>query len=324
MYIDSNLYTIYKYIYKMNNQPTDNISDALLETIINAYLNPPPRSAGSATPQPPYQPMPQSNAYSLYYSLILTLRDTISGYNANTRLILDIIRALRQDIAANIQPTNNRQPPQPPPTPFNNQQRFFSRNTNLPTGTARQPVRLFNVDLLSSMYTNPSNLQDVIVRPTANQLNAALETMTYAQSARSHSRCPITLEDFVEGEQVTRIRPCGHVFQTQSIRNWFSNRVRCPVCRYDIREYSTPAQTDVSNNTPSSAGATTSTSASEEIEQSLDGLTANISNLIASYFANNVDLSNNNQTFHFEIPIVTTTYEVQEDSDDADDDANNE
>lgn len=307
----------------MNNPGNDNITDNLLETIINAYLNPPERSAGSATPQPPYRPMNQNNPYSLYYSLILALRDTISSYNANTRLILDIIRALRQDIAANVQPTSNRQPPQPPPTPFNNQQRFFSRNNNSPTGSARQPVRLFNVDLLSTMYTNQPNLQDVIVRPTANQLNAALETITYAQSARLHSRCPITLEDFAEGDQVTRIRPCGHMFQTQSIRNWFSNRVRCPVCRCDIREYSAPAQPDVSNNIPPTASTTasamTSASSGEEIEQSLDSLTANISNLIASYFANNnMDLSNN-QTFSFEIPIVTT-YEVQEDSDE---DANN-
>ena len=75
---------------------------------------------------------------------------------------------------------------------------------------------------------------------------------------------------------------------------------------------------------PTSAPTTTPTSsgAGTDIEQSLDGLTANISNLIASYFANNnMDLSNN-QTFSFEIPIVTT-YEVQEDSDDAEEDANN-
>lgn len=306
----------------MNNQTNDNISDALLETIINAYLNPPQRSAGSATPQPPYQSMNQNNPYSLYYSLILTLRDTISGYNANTRLILDIIRALRQDIAANVQPTSNHQRPQPPPTPFSNQQRFFSRNNHSPTGTARQPVRLFNVDLLSSMYTNQPNLQDVIVRPTANQLNAALETITYAQSARSQSRCPITLEDFVEGDEVTRIRPCGHVFHTPSIRNWFSNRVRCPVCRCDIRDYREPAQTDVSNNIPptwsTSAGSTANASAGEDIEQSLDGLTENISNLIANYFANNnMDLSSN-QTIRFDIPIVAT-YEVEDDANSEDD-----
>ena len=298
-----------------NNPPNDNISDALLETIINAYLNPPPRTAGSATPQPPYRPMHQNSPYSLYYNLILALRDTISGYNANTRLILDIIRALREDIAANVQPTSNHQSHQPPPTPFNNQQRFFSRNNNSPTGSVRQPVRLFNVDLLSSMYTNRPNLQDVIVRPTTNQLNAALETITYTQSARSQSRCPITLEDFVEGDEVTRIRPCGHVFNTQSIRNWFSNRVRCPVCRCDIREYNRPVQTDVSNN---NIPARESGSATVNIEQSLDGLTENISNLIANYFANNnMDLSSN-QTIHFDIPIVAT-YEVEDDANSDDD-----
>jgi hypothetical protein len=308
----------------MNNPPNENISDNLLETIINAYLNPPQRSAGSATPQPPFQSMPQSNAYSLYYSLILTLRDTISSYNANTRLVLDIIRALRQDIAANIQPPNTRQTHRSQPTPFNNQQRFFTRNNNSPNGTARQPVRLFNVDLLSTMYNNHPNLQDVIVRPTAEQLNTALETITYVQTNHSPTRCPITLEDFVAGDQVTRIRPCGHVFQTQSIRNWFSNRVRCPVCRCDIREYRLPVNTDISNNVPTGAStnaAGAGDGAGAEIEQSLNGLTENITNLIASYFANNnVDLSSN-QTFRFEIPIVTT-YEVQEDS--AEEDANNE
>lgn len=302
----------------MNNPPNDNISDALLETIINAYLNPPPRMAGSATPQPPHQSMHQNNPYSLYYNLILALRDTISGYNANTRLILDIIRALREDITANVQPTNNHQRPQPPPTPFNNQQRFFSRNNNSPNGTARQPVRLFNVDQLSSMYNNHSNLQDVVVRPTANQLNAALEAITYVRTNHSAARCPITLEDFVEGDQISRIRPCGHIFHTQSIRNWFSNRVRCPVCRCDIRDYHVPThvdasnnvQNDVSNNMPTRASGT----ATVNIEQSLDGLTENISNLIANYFANNnMDLSSN-QTIHFDIPIVAT-YEVNDDAD---------
>ena len=309
----------------MNNQHNDNISDNLLETIINAYLNPPQRSAGSATPQPPYRSMHQNNPYSLHYNLILALRDTISGYNANTRLILDIIRALREDIAANVPPTSNRQPHQPPPTPFNNQQRFFSRNNNSPSGTARQPVRLFNVDLLSSMYTNQPNLQDVVVRPTANQLNAALEPISYARTNHSAARCPITLEDFVEGDQLTRIRPCGHIFHTQSIRNWFSNRVRCPVCRCDIRDYHEPARVDASNNVPNDvSGNAAEAGAGDDIENSLNGLTENISNLIANYFANNnMDLSNN-QTFRFEIPIVAT-YEVEEDTgDDADEDANNE
>jgi hypothetical protein len=177
------------------------------------------------------------------------------------------------------------------------------------------------------MYTNQSNLQDVIVRPTVDQLNAALETITYSQSTRSNLRCPITLEDFVDGDEITRIRSCGHVFQTQSIRNWFSNRVRCPVCRCDIREYRGPVQTDLSNNIPptwsTSAGSTTNASAGEEIEQSLDSLTENISNLIASYFANNnVDLSNN-QTIHFEIPIVAT-YEVNDDANNEEDDNSDE
>ena len=68
-----------------------------------------------------------------------------------------------------------------------------------------------------------------------------------------NNRCPITLEDFQENETVCQIKHCRHTFKEQSLRNWFQNNVRCPVCRYDIRDYDEEEPSDSfidpSNNT---------------------------------------------------------------------------
>lgn len=46
--------------------------------------------------------------------------------------------------------------------------------------------------------------------------------------------CPITLEVVNEGEAVTKINRCGHVFKEAALRRWFEGHSRCPVCRGEI------------------------------------------------------------------------------------------
>ena len=85
---------------------------------------------------------------------------------------------------------------------------------------------------------NTPHYEDVVVRPTNDQIASALETYLYGSVDESHT-CPITLEPIVEGEEVSRIRHCGHIFKKNAIYGWFSQNVRCPVCRFDIRDYIT-------------------------------------------------------------------------------------
>jgi len=344
----------------MSNQENEFIANNVLEILLNAYFNnlrPVPTSVPAPVPTSVPAPVPTSvptsvpapdisdtNPYGLYFGIIQTLRETISGYNTNTRIILETIRALRQDInnASNQRLATNRNESD------SQQRRHYARNMNtgLPNsaggsgGTRHRPVRLFNIDLLSTTNT-PSNLQDVVVRPTEHQLDIALEPFTYLQSEFTTSRCPITLEDFNEGDVITRIRHCGHIFHTQSIQDWFSGNVRCPVCRRDIRDYIVPSDIDVSNNVLDVSNNVLDVSNNvldvsnnvldvsnnvldvsnnvstglPNVEQSLQGLsqslTDNITNIITTYFANN-DFANNvdlsmNQIFRFEMPIVTTT-----------------
>ena len=59
-----------------------------------------------------------------------------------------------------------------------------------------------------------------------------------------NTSCPISLETFTPEQYVTIIRHCNHIFTTSNIQNWFLSNCRCPICRYDIRDF----QVDASNN----------------------------------------------------------------------------
>jgi hypothetical protein len=80
--------------------------------------------------------------------------------------------------------------------------------------------------------------QNIIVYPTQQQIQDATQLITYNTNIENISTsCPITLDEFQDGDIIRQIKHCRHVFHEQSIQNWFRSNVRCPVCRYDIREY---------------------------------------------------------------------------------------
>jgi hypothetical protein len=101
--------------------------------------------------------------------------------------------------------------------------------------TDNAPVSL-NIDIYDSVYRNFFN-ENVEVRPTEEQIINASDILTYDPSMNiiNHS-CPISLEDFRPGTNICRIRYCGHCFTEPAFRIWFNMNVRCPVCRYDIRD----------------------------------------------------------------------------------------
>ena len=106
-------------------------------------------------------------------------------------------------------------------------------------------------------------LRDVIVRPTNEEIQNAITRFTYEPSLTLlNRRCPITMEDFEEGDRLIQLIPCGHAFKDEPIINWFQEHVRCPVCRYDIRDY-TPRnneESSSSDDTPRSLNPSNTTS----------------------------------------------------------------
>ena len=92
------------------------------------------------------------------------------------------------------------------------------------------------------MFPNLRTAQEnVVIAPTAEQITNSTEELVYSSDVLlSNTSCPITLEDFQDGDALQRILQCRHTFKRAAIQNWFQRNVRCPVCRCDIRDYLRP------------------------------------------------------------------------------------
>ena len=44
-------------------------------------------------------------------------------------------------------------------------------------------------------------------------------------------RCPISHQEFTDGDSIARINRCGHVFSERGIRRWLIRNNTCPMCR---------------------------------------------------------------------------------------------
>ena len=181
--------------------------------------------------RPQRQQQPENERILLAFNeLLMRYNDNISRYQENMESLISIFR--------NFVPT----------------QRYNSRATT-------EPPTTFYYSWVPQTQQTPEN---VIVSPSDEEIDRATTNSQYNPEAPSmNTRCPITLDNFQEGDDVTVITHCGHAFKSTAFTSWFRRNVRCPICRYDIREYrgsgenSIPDETqeinnntdDVSNNT---------------------------------------------------------------------------
>ncbi len=228
------------------------------------------------TPIPSPSQQNTNQYYSHYLSIIHTLREigsqynnNMREYNTNIRQLLTIINDIRQNMHHQTPQQSPPQTPQqsPPQTPQQsprrttrntspriprpehsrfydgtigqqfhstrpNQNRSYHRNTETNSNNS-----LF--DLLFQSIPMSNNMENVVIRPSEEQIRNATRSIIYSPNNThiNNSTCPITLEPFEEQQMLTQIMYCGHVFSQEGISRWFEGNVRCPVCRYDIRNY---------------------------------------------------------------------------------------
>jgi hypothetical protein len=106
---------------------------------------------------------------------------------------------------------------------------------------------LSNTILLNELYNmiqtplrrREPNLEPVLVVPSVQQVENAT-TLRIATDAndRSDQACSICQDGYTDGQAIRSIRHCNHSFHKSCIDTWFERNVRCPVCRYDIRDHS--------------------------------------------------------------------------------------
>lgn len=120
-------------------------------------------------------------------------------------------------------------------------------------------------ELFSQIFDN--FLQPVLIYPTQAQIETATRRVRYCDISRPiNTNCPISMEDFNDNDMVTVIRHCGHTFHTESLMNWFRTNCRCPVCRYDIRDYNTTSPSEFFN-TQNTISSTTNDSSNNNFER---------------------------------------------------------
>ena len=180
--------------------------------------------------------------------------NNIYDYNSNMRRFLDLMSTINYNIANNRNNRNNENTREN--TREYRRQHFNHNNMNTPNtgpsfglpntsfrfGTNQTPSQLFSYFLPTNRQRNFTN---VIIRPTERQILDAIEIIIFNENETyNNTSCPITMEEFDDGEHICQIKHCGHNFREDALRNWFRTNVRCPVCRYDIRDY---VISDVSN-----------------------------------------------------------------------------
>lgn len=107
---------------------------------------------------------------------------------------------------------------------------FGSENIHFDTIASGVSRRLFPG--LASFYDN------VPVYPTEQQITSGTRRVLYSNIEEPlNITCPITLERFESDTEVLQILGCNHIFNPTSLQQWFQSNVRCPICRYDIRDY---------------------------------------------------------------------------------------
>ena len=97
------------------------------------------------------------------------------------------------------------------------------------------------LDQLANLLTRAA--EPVVVAPTAQQIEQATMTrIPHFTDETNTNACAICQEPLMNEEDQQPLREithCEHTFHQTCIDRWFTRNVRCPVCRFDIREHVT-------------------------------------------------------------------------------------
>ena len=142
-----------------------------------------------------------------------------------------------------------------------------------------------------------SFLQPITIRPTQTQIENATSNVVYGAIIDPiNTSCPISLETFTETSEVTMIKHCKHIFNRQNVMSWFNGNCKCPVCRYDIRDYINTEQNEIVDE---NSNVDTNINAQERM-RNIRNITDQTVNIIENLFQDALyDLSYNNLQFSF-------------------------
>jgi hypothetical protein len=99
-------------------------------------------------------------------------------------------------------------------------------------------------------------------RLTPAQLHERIETVVFGNIVNPlNTLCSITQDSFEPTQTVSRIRHCGHIFNSESLAHWLRLNNTCPTCRHNLL---------ASNPTASTASASTDSARSRRVQIPLE------------------------------------------------------
>ena len=193
---------------------TDSIADFSLNFLRNLVPEPEPDNDSIPDLIENVEPPQPDQGMQLWANVLNDYHAQMKMYQENVRTILYITQNFLPRPVA----------PATHPTLDNSNWRDILRNN------------IYSIEIeriLPGLFT-PSNNNS---RPTNAQIISATSEFTcdLSNNNLNSTICPISLEDFINGESLTRISHCGHVFKTVELERWFTRNSHCPTCRYDIR-----------------------------------------------------------------------------------------
>lgn len=201
-----------------------------------------------------------SNMYHDNVRTLHSLTDTIQQLTASNNQIRSILtqyirdnrtnRAQRRDIRLSQDRERDRD---------RRESRYMNRSFSNTLLHSQTPLIEFTIptnntsyinELLNSLMRSSAFVEPIEMYPSQAEIETATRRVRYSDIARPiNTQCPISLDDFHDNDIVMVIRQCGHTFYPNNLMNWFRTNCKCPVCRYDIRNYRTPPNPTMNNTT---------------------------------------------------------------------------
>jgi len=118
-------------------------------------------------------------------------------------------------------------------------------------GVITMELNTFPLHLLRSMFLNFVYLQQMLVRffkyrAILRTLETRFPTVNFEGQENQDVTCTICMADIAVGKRL----PCGHVFHTACLKEWFRQNPICPTCRHPVDDVA-PAR----NAAPGNIGA---------------------------------------------------------------------
>jgi hypothetical protein len=104
----------------------------------------------------------------------------------------------------------------------------------------RNNERINNIRSFIDRIINTNNLEPVIVSLPESDLNTYTTRFHIVSEDEVYNPCSICQEDIRLGEEIRSICHCNHSFHINCIDTWFQRSVRCPNCRFDVRDTPRP------------------------------------------------------------------------------------